>query len=291
MPLFKTLFGKKIQKKFQFEDYMETLEEILISGDVGVQITQEILIQLKKHKHKLKNEEDILNYVKEYCLNLFKDIPYKELSNQQKPKVILFFGINGVGKTTTIAKLAHFYKNQEKTVLLSAADTFRAGAIEQLQIWADTLALPIIKDKPLADSGSVVFNSLNASLAQKIDYLLIDTAGRMHTNDDLLRELKKIETIILKKVSSDQVKHVMVIDAQTGQNAFQQILEFQKLFSIDSLIMTKLDSGAKAGTLLKITKELKIPIDFLGTGENLDNLLIFDKNQYLNELFRKNSKI
>jgi fused signal recognition particle receptor len=199
----------------------------------------------------------------------------------------LVVGVNGTGKTTSIAKLAYKYKNEGKSVLLAAADTFRAAAIEQLSIWADRVDCDIIKHQDGADPSAVVFDAISAAQARSVDYLIIDTAGRLHTKSNLMLELNKIFRVIQKRIPEAPDQVILVLDASTGQNAINQAKEFQQAARVDSIFLSKLDGTAKGGVVLAITKELQIPVKFIGTGEKIDDMEEFDPGSFVEGLFVK----
>jgi fused signal recognition particle receptor len=201
--------------------------------------------------------------------------------------VLLIVGVNGTGKTTSIAKLAHYFKSAGHSVLLAAADTFRAAAIEQLSVWADRVGCDIIKHQPEADPSAVVFDAITAAQARGIDYLIIDTAGRLHTKANLMAELSKIYRVIQKKIADAPHEVILVLDASTGQNAINQAKEFSSTARVDSIFLTKLDGTAKGGVVLAINKELQIPVRYIGTGEKLNDMAIFDPAAFVEGLFLK----
>jgi len=246
------------------DELLDEIEEILIAGDVGVDTTLDLVDKIKKRVRDDKYEtSDELEYIirDEIKDNLIKP----EFQEKDGLRIVLVVGVNGTGKTTSIAKLANKYKSEGKTVLLAAADTFRAAAIEQLSIWADRVNCGIIKHQNGADPSAVVFDAISAAQARDIDYLIIDTAGRLHTKSNLMAELNKIFRVIQKRIPNAPDQVILVLDASTGQNAINQAKEFQQAARVDSIFLSKLDGTAKGGIVLAITKELQIPVSYIGT--------------------------
>ncbi|MCS6907989.1 MAG: signal recognition particle-docking protein FtsY [Anaerolineales bacterium] len=259
----------------------EDIEALLIQADLGVETTQEVIQALKQAQINLNiiksiDLEKLLR--QELSKRLIEPPP---LSLEHRPTVILIVGVNGSGKTTTIAKLAHYFRQQGKTVLLGAADTFRAAAIDQLQIWAERLDLPVISGSPGADSGAVAYDTVQASIARKIDVTIIDTAGRLHTRYNLMEELKKVHRVIGKALPGAPHYVWLVLDATTGQNALQQARAFQQAVQVNGVILAKLDSSAKGGMAFAIQKELGVPIYFAGLGETYQDLEPFNPKAFL----------
>ncbi len=272
-------------------DTIERIEEALLTADIEFELTQRIIesIQKKNKKQEIPLEQ-LFKKLEESILEVLPEISLNQPTNSssEKPLVCLILGVNGVGKTTTIAKLAYQYQKQGKKVLLAAADTFRAGAIEQLSQWSQKLGVDIIKQEPNSSATAVVYNSYEACIARKHDVLLIDTAGRLHNKNGLMEELKKI--IRTLKKHGDQLPHqnILVIDSNTGQNAIEQAKAFYKLEPITSIIVTKLDGSTKGGCVLSIMDQLQIPIHSVGVGEKVDDLIPFDPKGYIKGLFEKN---
>ncbi len=259
---------------------LEDLEERLILADIGVETTLSLLEPFKNQV--LKGEplttKELKKRLKERMIELFID--YNQPFPPEKvPSVLLFVGVNGVGKTTTIAKLAQKFKDRK--TLLIAGDTFRAAAIEQLLIWGERLGIPVYAEKEGADPSSVIYKGIEKALKENIELILIDTAGRLHTKYNLMEELKKIDWVINKLVSSEQRVNLLVIDSTTGQNALSQLEHFSKALSLEALIMTKLDGTAKGGIALSISHKYKLPILFIGLGEKPEDLLPFDKRAFI----------
>lgn len=264
---------------------VESLEEILISADIGAETTDIIIENLKKE---LKNDSDrstenILNLLKKNLSEILIDSKF-DLSDK-KPYVILIIGVNGVGKTTSIGKIANNFKNLGKNVLIVAADTFRAAANEQLEIWSKRAGVEIFQGNKNSDPSSVVFDALNKSLNENFDIVLIDTAGRLHNKVNLMNELGKIDRIIQKVLNKKQDETLIVIDANTGQNAVSQVQEFSKILSLSGIIVTKLDGTAKGGIIFNLCQKFKIPVKFIGVGEGIDDLQEFNKIDFINSLF------
>lgn len=259
------------------EKLWERVEEVLLSADVGVEATLYIVEQLKKRirEEGLANVEDIFSLLREEIAAILS-LPAEEGPEEAKPPlIVLVVGVNGVGKTTTIAKMAHQLIKGGKKVLLVAADTFRAAAIEQLETWAERLGAEVIKHQRRADPAAVVFDAIKAAQARNADVVLVDTAGRLHTHINLMEELKKIRRVAEKASPESRTETLLVIDASTGQNALSQARLFKEALGIEGIILTKLDGTAKGGIVIAIANELKIPIRLMGIGEGLDDLQEF----------------
>ena len=273
------------------EEVLDNLEEILISSDVGVETTLKIIERIEKRaaRDKYMNVEELNLILREEIETLLEENGSDEnmlpFDFSKKPYIILVVGVNGVGKTTTIGKIAAQLKNDGKTVCLGAADTFRAAAVEQLTIWAERAGVPIIKQKQGADPASVAFDTVKSAAANDIDVALIDTAGRLHNKINLMNELSKICNVIRKVVPEAPHEVLLVLDGSTGQNAFQQAKEFTKATNVTALTLTKLDGTAKGGVVLGISDQFKIPVKFIGVGEGVDDLQIFNKKEFVNSLF------
>jgi len=281
-------FGRKIDEKL-----LEEIEEILITSDIGFATTERIINSVRNtvKKENYENADRIYELIKQEILAIFAEVPvasqedvYK-LNNVEKPFVMMMIGVNGVGKTTTIGKLAHNYKKFDNKVLIGAADTFRAAANEQLDIWAKRADVEIIQQKQGADPAAVVYDTLAAGIARKSDVILIDTAGRLHNKANLMKELEKINRVMKKHKESAPDEVFLVLDATTGQNAVQQAKEFSKVAPITGIVLTKLDGTAKGGVIIGITSELKIPVRFIGVGEKIDDLQLFDPIAFTEALF------
>lgn len=268
------------------EDLLEELEEILITSDLGVMTAQKLIqsVQEKVKRKELEDPERLKQYLQQEILHIL-DLPAKAWQTDIKPFVILVIGVNGVGKTTTIGKLAGRFRSEGKKVLLVAGDTFRAAAGEQLEIWAERAGAEIIRQKEGSDPSAVVFDALKAARARETDVVLIDTAGRLHTRVNLMEELKKIRRVIQKEVPEGPHRTWLVLDATMGQNALSQARLFHEALTIDGLILTKLDGTAKGGIIVGICHELKIPIEFIGIGEKTDDLQPFNPQEFVQALF------
>ena len=276
------LLGKKNIDKAILQD----LETILISSDVGINTSDKILesIRKKASRKELQEQDSIYKLLKEELESLL--IKNNQLViNSNKTFVILVVGVNGVGKTTTIGKLAKSFRSQNKSVMLAAGDTFRAAAIEQLKIWGQRNNIPVVAQKTGSDSASVIYDAYQSAIANNIDILIADTAGRMHTQNNLMQELEKI-TRVLKK-HSDNAPHetMLVIDGGSGQNAIRQAEEFNKVVNLSGISITKLDGTAKGGIVFAISDTLKLPIRYIGVGEKLQDLRVFDSKEFINALF------
>lgn len=281
-------FSAKIKQLFSSrkidEAFFEELEDTLIEGDLGARLTDEIIETLRKEA-KAKNlveAADLQNLMKDLLSQYIHayDVELKEGLN-----VFMILGVNGVGKTTSIAKMAKWYTKKGEKVLLAAADTFRAAAVDQLDIHAERLGMRIVKQKMGSDPGAVVYDAVTSAIAQGDDLVLADTAGRMHNKENLMRELQKMDKIVKGRgVKEENYKKFIVIDATTGQNGLSQTMLFNQAVKLDGVILTKYDSAAKGGALVQIGKNLGIPIAFVGTGEGYDDIHPFDKEEYLNAL-------
>ncbi len=274
---FQQLKGKKLQIN---DDFYEELEGTLIEADIGIVTTQMILDYLKNpfQKKKTHDNEQLKILLKKYLNELIME---GDLNNNPGLKIILFTGINGVGKTTSLVKTAYYLKQNNFKVKLVAGDTFRAAAIDQIIVWSEKIKLPLIKSTIGSDSGAVVFDSITSALKDNTDYLLIDTSGRMHTNEDLMKELKKLKNICLKRIEKDNFENILVADATTGQNGFIQAEIFHKFIPVTGIFLSKFDSIFKGGTIIRISSELHIPIKFIGTGESITDFSFFNKKLYV----------
>lgn len=269
------------------DDLWEEFETLLLSADVGIRTAEKLLNNVKERmrQEKLTDSAQIRDALKSEIVGILKEAPQRSsIPVSDGLKVLLVVGVNGTGKTTSIAKLAYMYKNEGKNVLLAAADTFRAAAIEQLKFWGNKVGVNVIAHQQGSDPGAVVFDALEAARSRAIDVLIVDTAGRLHTKHNLMEELKKIKRIIERHGASYEV--LLAIDATTGQNGLIQAKEFLSSAGVTGLILTKLDSTAKGGIVLAICDELKLPIQYVGTGEHLDDLAEFDPNEFAEALFR-----
>ncbi|MCD5413996.1 MAG: signal recognition particle-docking protein FtsY [Clostridiales bacterium] len=270
------------------ENLFEELEEILITADIGVQTTLEIIDDLKDRvkTDKLQNPEDIKVILKEKLVEILNECSdNNKLNIEPSPAIILVVGVNGVGKTTTIGKIAYKLKGQDKKVLLAAGDTFRAAASEQLKIWADRVGVDVIKHQEGADSSAVIYDAICAAKAREIDVLICDTAGRLHNKINLMNELSKTFRITDREYKDATKEVLLVLDATTGQNAVQQARVFKEAANISGLVLTKLDGTAKGGVVISISREIKIPVKLIGVGEKMVDLQEFDANRFIDVLF------
>ncbi len=267
------------------DDLLEELEEILISGDVGVETSLYIIDRLKERvrSEKYETSEELEILIHEEIAGLLLQPPISISGDDLK--IILMVGVNGTGKTTSIAKLGYYLQSQKKRILLAAADTFRAAAIEQLSIWGDRIGSDVIRHQANADPSAVVFDAISAAQARGVDYLIVDTAGRLHTKSNLMAELNKIFRVIQKKVPEGPHEVILALDASTGQNAINQAREFKNVARVDSIFLTKLDGTAKGGVVLAINRELGIPVKYIGTGEKIDDMALFDPQSFVRGLF------
>ena len=274
------------------DDVLDNLEEVLITSDVGVESTLKIIHRIEERvardKYVSTNELNII--LKEEIGNLLSennngDNSNWELPTDHLPYVILVVGVNGVGKTTTIGKLAYQFKQAGKKVYLGAADTFRAAAVEQIQIWGDRVGVPVIKQQMGSDPASVAFDTLQSAKANGADVVLIDTAGRLHNKVGLMNELKKIKDVMKRIVPTAPDEVLLVLDGSTGQNAFEQAKQFSSVTQITSLAITKLDGTAKGGVVIGISDQLKVPVKYIGLGEKIENLQLFNKKEFVDSSF------
>lgn len=273
------------------EEFYEELEEILIMGDIGVSATTEIIERLKKQVKELHIKEPAA--CKEFLIESIKEqmqVGETEYEFEQKQSVVLVIGVNGVGKTTTVGKLAGKLKAQNRKVLLAAADTFRAAAGEQLTEWAHRAGVDIIGGAEGSDPASVVFDAVTAAKARNVDVLLCDTAGRLHNKKNLMEELKKINRIIDREFPGVHRENLIVLDGTTGQNALSQARQFSEVTELTGIILTKMDGTAKGGIAVAIQSELKVPVKYIGVGESIEDLQKFDANEFVNALFDTDEK-
>ncbi|MCP5468704.1 MAG: signal recognition particle-docking protein FtsY [Deltaproteobacteria bacterium] len=267
------------------EESLAALEELLISADVGVNATQKLLNQLREDLG--KSSESNIHLLKEYLSKEILKILHiteEDLEPAQKPHVLMFVGINGVGKTTSIGKLAHRYSHEGNKILLAAADTFRAGAVDQLKRWGERVGIETLAQQEGADPASVAFDAVKAAQARDIDCVIIDTAGRLHTKVNLMEELKKIKRVLNKAMEGAPHEVFLVIDATQGQNAVHQARQFHEAVGLTGIILTKLDSTSKGGIVISIVDELKVPIAYIGVGEALEDLRPFDAREFVDAL-------
>ena len=274
------------------DDVLDNLEEVLITSDVGVETTLKIIHRIEERVagDKYVSTTELNTILREEIMALMAennalDNDNWELPSDHKPYVILVVGVNGVGKTTTIGKLAHQFKKAGKKVYLGAADTFRAAAVEQISIWGERVGVPVIKQQMGADPASVAFDTLQSAKANAADVVLIDTAGRLHNKVNLMNELKKIKEVMKKVTPTAPDEVMLVLDGSTGQNAFEQAKQFSAVTQITSLAITKLDGTAKGGVVIGISDQLKVPVKYIGLGEQMDDLQLFNRREFVDSLF------
>lgn len=274
------------------DDVLDNLEEVLITSDVGVDTTLKIIdrIQERVARDKYVSTSELNNILREEIVELLEDnntgdLDEWNLPTDHKPYVILVVGVNGVGKTTTIGKLAYQFKQAGKKVYLGAADTFRAAAVEQIVIWGERVGVPVIKQQMGADPASVAFDTLSSAKANGADVVIIDTAGRLHNKVGLMNELKKIKDVMKKVMPEAPDEVLLVLDGSTGQNAFEQAKQFAAVTQISSLAITKLDGTAKGGVVIGISDQLKVPVKYIGLGEHMEDLQLFNRRNFVNSLF------
>ena len=288
--VFQKIARATVGKSTVYDDVLDNLEEILISSDVGVDTTLEIIqrIENRVKRDKYVHTSELNAILREEIIALLQDNEsnVEDWEPESKgPYVIMVVGVNGVGKTTTIAKLAYKYKQQGLKVVLGAADTFRAAAIDQLDYWAQKVGVPIVKQQMGSDPASVAFDTLSSAIAQKADVVIIDTAGRLHNKIGLMNELSKIKNVMKKQLDYAPNDIMLVLDGSTGQNAFEQAKQFTKATEITSLAITKLDGTAKGGVVIGISHKMQIPVKFIGLGEKMEDLQVFNKTEFVNTLF------
>lgn len=276
------------------DSVLDDLEEILITSDVGVDTTLKIIERIEERvsKDKYVSTSELNTILREEIAALLsenntEDNDNWDLPSMAHPYVILVVGVNGVGKTTTIGKLAHQFKNAGKKVFLGAADTFRAAAVEQISIWGERVGVPVIKQQMGSDPASVAFDTLSSAKANNADVVLIDTAGRLHNKVGLMNELKKIKDVMKKVVPDAPHEVLLVLDGSTGQNAFEQAKQFSAVTNITSLAITKLDGTAKGGVVIGISDQLKVPVKYIGLGEGMNDLQLFNRKHFVDSLFNE----
>ena len=291
----KKSFFSKIKKSIAGKSrvdagFLDELEEIFIGADVGVSTTIKIIDKLEERvaRDKYINTDDLNKILKDEITKILDvsndDFKEVEISNKG-PYVIMIVGVNGVGKTTTIGKLANKFRNADKSVIIGAADTFRAGAIDQLEVWAQRAKVDIVKQQMGSDPASVVYDTLNSSVSKNVDIVLIDTAGRLHNKVNLMNELSKIKRVMTKVIPDAPHEILLVLDGSTGQNAFEQAKKFIESTDVNSLAITKLDGTAKGGVVIGICDQFQIPIKYIGIGEGIDDMKIFDSKNFINSFF------
>lgn len=295
--IFEKISRAIIGKSTVDDDVLDGIEEALIASDIGVDTTLKIVESLQERvaRDKFMNTEELNTILREEIEKLLDINPDNDSSDgeekvfdfSKKPYVIMVVGVNGVGKTTTIGKLASRLKNSEKKVVLGAADTFRAAAVDQLVVWSERAGVPIVKQGMGADPASVAYDTLKSAVAQDADVVLIDTAGRLHNKINLMNELTKIRNVMRKVVPDAPHEVLLVLDGSTGQNAYQQAKEFTKATDVTALAVTKLDGTAKGGVVIGISDQFQIPVKFIGVGEKIEDLQIFNKKDFVASLFKK----
>ena len=266
------------------EEFYEELEDILISADVSVKTTMEIVDEIRDTaiKEKCKDKEYVVELLKK---ELFETLDYADKLEIKTPAIIMIVGVNGVGKTTTIGKLANKFVKEKKSVTIAAGDTFRAAAADQLSVWADRAKVRIIKHSEGADASAVVFDAIGSVKAKNTDVLIIDTAGRLHVKSNLMEELKKMDRVVKREYPEANYYKMIVLDATTGQNAYNQVEVFNEAVGIDGIILTKLDGTAKGGFIVSLSYELEVPVCYVGTGEKIDDIEDFDAEDFVDSLF------
>lgn len=294
--VFKKLSRSVAGKSKVDDEVLDELEEVLITSDVGVDTTLRIIerIEDRVSKDKYLGTDELNNILREEITSLLAENENDaddSFSKTEKPYVIMVVGVNGVGKTTTIGKLAHKFKQAGKSVYLGAADTFRAAAVDQLDIWAQRVDVPIVKQKMGSDPASVAFDTVNSAKANSADIVIIDTAGRLHNKINLMNELSKIKKVMQKVIPDAPHEILLVLDGSTGQNAFEQAKQFTKATEVNALALTKLDGTAKGGVVIGISDQFKIPVKYIGVGEGIDDLQLFRKREFVDSLFGDDSKI
>ena len=279
------------------DDFLDNLEEIFITSDVGVETTLKIIDRIQKRvaRDKYVTTSEPNNLLREEIIDLLAENNNEETADfvvpeNKKPYVIMVVGVNGVGKTTTIGKLAYQFKKAGNKVVLGAADTFRAAAIEQLMIWGDRVGVPVIKQQMGSDPASVAFDTISSAKASNADVVIIDTAGRLHNKVGLMKELSKIKNVMQKVVPDAPHEILLVLDGSTGQNAFEQAKQFVAATEVNELAITKLDGTAKGGVVIGISDQFKIPVKYIGLGEGIEDLQIFRKKEFVESLFDNNEK-
>jgi len=279
------------------EEVLDNLEEALITADVGINTTMAIISNIEKRvsKNKYLSTTELNTILQQEIKNILTQTNeqtenYFEIPSHKKPYILLVVGVNGVGKTTTIGKLAYNFKKAGKSVLLGAADTFRAAAVDQLTIWSERIGVPIVKQGMGADPAAVAFDTVQSGLAKNVDVIIIDTAGRLHNKAYLMDELSKIKRVVQKAAPDGPHEVLLVLDGSTGQNALEQAKHFTATTDVSAIAITKLDGTAKGGVVLAIAHQFKIPVKFIGVGEQMEDLMIFDKDAFVDSLFNLNNQ-
>jgi len=267
------------------DELLEELEELLITSDIGVQTTMDLIQSISVRSSEITGPDQLKNILRENILELLNATVKPSQGIVDKPHVIMVIGVNGVGKTTTIGKLASRFSSSGKKVIIAAADTFRAAAIEQLTIWADRAGVDIIRHKEMSDPAAVAYDGIQAAVARDADIVIVDTAGRLHTRKNLMEELKKIKRTISKKLPGAPHEILLILDATTGQNALSQAQLFNDALDVTGIALTKLDGTAKGGIVISICNALEIPLNYIGVGEKIEDLQEFDPTEFVNALF------
>jgi len=290
--VFKKLSRAVVGKSKVDDEVLDNLEEVLVTSDVGVSTTLKIIERIESRiaKGKYLGTDELNSILKEEIAELLEENSAGDTNDfdsdlTAKPYVMMVVGVNGVGKTTTIAKLAYHFKKAGKSVLLGAADTFRAAAVDQLSIWAERAGVPIVKQKMGSDPASVAFDTISSAQSQNTDVVIIDTAGRLHNRVNLMNELSKIKRVMQKVITDAPHEILLVLDGSVGQNAFEQAKQFTNVIQITSIAITKLDGTAKGGVVIGISDQFKIPVKYIGIGEKLDDIQIFNRYEYVDSLF------
>ncbi|HPP75074.1 MAG TPA: signal recognition particle-docking protein FtsY [Armatimonadota bacterium] len=291
MRLFRGIFQKVDQlltgRRAIDDELFDELEEILVQADISIHTAVKTVDELRQvtRQEKLRETSEVREKLEQILIRILEtDVNPKLQQSDTPPTVYLVVGVNGVGKTTTFAKLAHRYRKQGKKVLLAAADTFRAAAIDQLEIWANRVGVDIVKHQPGADPSAVLFDAMQAGLARQVDYIIADTAGRLHTKVNLMEELKKMSRVVERAIGKNPEETLLVLDATTGQNAIIQAKEFLSAVNVTGIVLAKLDGTSKGGIVITIKDELGVPIKLIGTGEHLDDLEDFDAGEFVRAL-------
>lgn len=292
--VFKKLSRAVVGKTAVDDEVLDNLEEVLITSDVGVETTLKIIERIEKRvsKDKYLGTSELNLILKEEIAEMLQENNTKDVEEVNVPEtknglpyIIMVVGVNGVGKTTTIGKLAYQFKKAGKTVYIGAADTFRAAAIDQLEIWAQRVEVPIVKQKMGSDPASVAFDTVQSAITNNADVVLIDTAGRLHNKINLMNELTKVKTVMQKHIPDAPHEVLLVLDGSTGQNAFEQAKQFTKATEVTSLALTKLDGTAKGGVVIGISDQFKIPVKYIGVGEGIEDLQVFNRTEFVDSLF------
>ncbi len=272
-------------KKLVDDDMLEDLEELLITADMGVRTTMDIMEKISGKRSRIAGAKELKNVLKEEILAYFDALPVPASEDAAKPHVVMVVGVNGVGKTTTIGKLAAHESRQGKKVLIAAADTFRAAAVEQIAIWAERAGADIVRHKNNADPAAVAYDGIDAAISRGVDIVFVDTAGRLHTKVNLMEEIKKIRRTLAKRLPEAPHEVLLVLDATTGQNALSQAKMFSEALGVTGIALTKLDGTAKGGIVVSICSSLNIPLKYIGVGESVEDLQTFDPKQFVEALF------